>query len=200
MNLKRWTFALVSCLFFLTIGLISTTHAQTNVALVDIGKVFQNHPQFSQQLDQLRTQADQFKATTQQLQQQFMTKAEELNLFDKNSQDYRDRETKLAQESAEMEVEQRSKMRDLLTAEARLHFDTYNEIQRYISQYCQERGIKLVIRYDSEPMKPNDSASIMQRVNSGVVFSRSDKDITQKIIERITQVRSAANPAGTLNK
>ena len=129
-----------------------------------------------------------------------MAKAEELNQYDKNSQDYRQRETKFAQESAEMEVGQRSKMRDLLTAEARLHFDTYNEIQQYISQYCQERGIQLVIRYDSEPIKPNDPASIMQRVNSGVVFSRAGKDITENVIERITQVRNAATPNGTLNK
>ena len=200
MNFKRSTLALVSSQVILALGLISTADAQTNVGLVDISKVFKNHPQFSQQLDQLKSQADQFKVATQQLQQSFMAKAEDLNQYDKNSPDYRQMEAKLAQESAEMEVGQRSKMRDLLTAEARLHFDTYNEIQQYISQYCQERGIQLVIRYDSEPMKPNDPASIMQRVNSGVVFSRAGKDITEDVIERITQVRNAAKPNGTLNK
>ena len=200
MNFKRSTLALVSSQVILALGLISTADAQTNVALVDISKVFKNHPQFSQQLDQLKIQADQFKAATQKLQQDFMAKAEDLNQYDKNSQDYRQREATLAKESAEMEVVQRTKMRDLLTAEARLHFDTYSEIQQYISQYCQERGIQLVIRYDSEPMKPNDPTSIMQRVNSGVVFSRAGKDITENIIERITQVRNAATPNGTLNK
>lgn len=200
MNFKRSTFALVSSIVVLTLSTASTASAQTNVALVDIGKVFETHPHFSQQLDQLKTQADQFKASTQQLQQQFMAKAEELNQFNKNSEEYRQMEAKLAQESAEMEVEQRSKMRDLLTAEARLHFDTYNEIQQYISQYCQERGIQLVIRYDSQPMNQDDPASIMQRVNSGVIFNRPGKDITEKIIERILQVRNAANPSGTINK
>ncbi|MCH2183248.1 MAG: OmpH family outer membrane protein [Mariniblastus sp.] len=200
MNFKRSTFALVSSFSLLILSLAATASAQTNVALVDIGKIFKNHPQFSQQLDQLKTQADQFKASTQQLQQQFMSKAEDLNQFNKNSEEYRQMEAKLAQESAEMEVEQRSKMRNLLTAEARLHFDTYNEIQQYISQYCQERGIQLVIRYDSQPMNQNDPASIMQRVNGGVIFNRPGKDITEKIIERILQVRNAQNPSGTLNK
>lgn len=200
MNFKRWTSALVLCQLGLALGLISTVNAQTNVALVDIGKVFKNHQQFTQQLDQLKTQADEFKAASQMLQQQFMMKAEGLNQYLKDSQEYRDTEAKLAKESAEMEVQQRAKMRDLLTAEARLHFDTYNEVQKYISDYCQERGIQLVIRYDSEPMKMSDPASIMQRVNSGVVYNRAGKDITMNIIERITQVRSAANPSGRLNQ
>ena len=111
MSFKRSTFALVSSIVVLTLSTASTASAQTNVALVDIGKVFETHPHFSQQLDQLKTQADQFKASTQQLQQQFMAKAEDLNQFNKNSEEYRQMEAKLAQESAEMEVEQRSKMR-----------------------------------------------------------------------------------------
>ena len=171
MKITRWIAATVVCHSIFFAGLLASSQAQTKVVLVDIGQVFKNHPQFSAGLAELKSKADRFQAEGQQLQKQLIAKAEALELeFEKESDDYRDREALLAKESATMEVDQRSKMRELLKQEALLHFDTYVEISEVVSQYCQEFGIQLVLRFNREEMDPNNPNSIMQRVNGGVVF------------------------------
>lgn len=201
MNLQKWITRFVLCQCMIAIGMVSSAQAQTNVAIVDIGLIFKNHPEFTQRLEQLKRQADEFKATAQQTQQQFIQRAEVLNNYEKDSQEYRDIEAKLAKESAELEVTHRAKMRDMLTAEAELHHRTYNEVKQFVSQYCDERGIKLVLRYNSEAMSEDNPRTIMQQVNGFVVYSRNDKDITTAIIQRISQVKgSAQRPSNTTNR
>lgn len=198
MNVMRWTATLT--IFFLTlVGLSAGVQAQTKVALVDVGLVFKSHPYFSAQLAELRSKADQFKAESQQLQQKLMRQAEGLSQYEKESDEYRDQEAMLAKETATLEVDQRAKMRDLLKEEAQLHFDTYVEISNLISQYCDEYGIQLVLRFNSEQMNPKDPRTIMQQVNGGVVYHSNAADITRNVIQRVAQSRQASTP-GTSNR
>ena len=200
MNVTRWTATTIICHLVLVFGLSLDLQAQTKVALVDIGMVFKSHPQFSAELANLKSQADQFKAESQQLQQQLMQKAEVLNQFEKESNEYRDEEARLAKESATMEVDQRAKMRDLLKREAQLHFDTYVEISNTISKFSEEYGIQLVLRFNSDEMNPKDPRTIMQRVNGGVVFHSNAANITNDIVQRIAQTGRQASNAGNTNR
>ena len=193
MNVMRWIAVTVVCHIVLASGFAATANAQTKVALIDIGLVFKSHPNFSSELAQLKSQADQFKAESQQLQQQLLQKAEGLSVYEKESEEYRDEEARLAKESATMEVEQRGKMRTLLTREAQLHFDTYVEISNVISGFCEEQGIQLVLRFNSEEMNRKDARTIMQKVNGGVVFYSQTADITNDIIKRIGQRQAMKN-------
>ena len=200
MNVMRWTAITVFCQLVMAVGFVSDINAQTRVALVDIGRVFKSHPEFSSELATLKSRADQFKTESQQLQQQLMQKAEVLNQFEIESDDYRDHEAKLAKESATMEVEQRNKMRNLLKREAELHFHTYIEISEAVSQYCEEYNIQLVLRFNSDEMNPKDPRSIMQQVNGGVVFHSQTADITTAIIQRVAGGKRQATTNGTTNR
>lgn len=124
-----------------------------------------------------------------------------LNQWEKDSPEYREKEAELAKESATLEVSQRAKMRELLTEEARLHFDTYVEVTNFISQYCQENGYQLVLRFNSEKMDPKDPQSIMQRVNGSVIYHNTANDITNVVTQRIIQANgSASHPPDNLKR
>ena len=195
MKTMRWIAPAIICLTFL-LGPISESFGQTKVALIDIGLVFKNHPDFSNQLKGLREQAEAFRVETQQIQQGFNQKTAVLEQFNKDSSEYRTKEAELAQESAKLEVDARNRMREMLTQEAVLHFDTYVEVSDIISKYCADNGIQLVLRYNSEAMDQKNPESIMQRVNGSVVYHDASKDITQTIVQRILQTKTAANPTG----
>ncbi len=169
----------------------TTAQAQTNVALVDIGMIFKSHPVFGQQLEGLRQEAEQFKAQTQQMKQDLLREAQGLQEYEPTSPEYKAEETRLAQKSAAKEVEQRNKMRDLMKMEAQLHFDTYNEIKAMISEYAQKQGVRMVMRYNSQEIDPAVPASIMQKVNSSIVFHTNQKDITQEIVGQIARTYAA---------
>ena len=195
MNTKRRIATTVLSTLVVLFAFAANANAQTKVALVDIGLIFKNHPQFSNSLGELRSQAEAFKAESQQLQQQLLRKADQLNQYEKESVEYQDLEASLAKESASLEVDQRAKMRDLLKDEAQLHFNTYVEVSNFISEYCQEYGIQLVLRFNSEDMDRKNPQSIMQRVNGGVVFHSQTADITSLIVERIAQGTNSARTA-----
>lgn len=179
------SFTLVG-LFLLTIC-VSSAAAQTKVAVVDIGLVFKSHPSFSQQLESLKSEADNFKAETRDLQAKLMEKAGVLRNYQPDSDEFRQAETELAKESAALEVEQRNKLRSLMEREAKLHYDTYIQIQRAVATFCEQRAIQLVIRHDSTKMDPEQPATIMQKVNSKIVFHRPNNEITQQIVAMVAQ-------------
>ncbi len=178
------------------VGLAKPALAQTSVALIDIGKVFKSHPVFGQQLQALKTEAEQFKAETQQLQQALQIEAQGLQGLEPSSAEFKAEETRLAQKSAAKEVEQRGVMRELMKREARLHFDTYNEVKQVIANHCEKAGVRMVLRYNSAAMDESDPAVIMQKVNGSVVFHTNQKDITQDVVTQIVQLKAASLDAG----
>ena len=177
--------------------LSSVSYAQTKVAIVDIGKVFKGHPSFTRALDTLKSEADAFKANNIKAQQDLMAKAEGLKSFKPGSPDYAKAESQLAQESATLEVKSRNRMRELMLQEARLHFDTYQQVQSVIEAYCDSQEIQLVLRYNSEKLDPNNAQSVMQKVNSFVVYNQSTNDITDVIIR---QLAGQANAGGGVQR
>lgn len=180
-------------------GLSTSAIAQTNVALVDVGKIFKSHPVFGQQLEALRQEAEQFKVETRQMQQALMKEASVLKNYEQDSAEFKAEESRLAQKSAAREVQQRSVMRDLMKKEAQLHFDTYNEIKQVIADYAQQSGIRMVMRYNSMPLDPSVPASIMQKVNGSIVFHTNQKDITDEILSQVVRMK-AASRGGDVNR
>ena len=199
MKTKRLIAALSVCLAATSFFGTTSATAQTKVAIVDIGVIFKSHASFEQQLAALKTEAEQFKTESLRLQQQLMQKAEVLKQYDPGSQDFKNLETKLAQESASMEVAQRDKMRSLMQQEAQLHFKTYSEVNSIIGEFCESSGIQLVLRYNSQEMDPKSPNSVMQRVNGSVVFHNQQNDITPQIVARISQINGTAN-AGAMQR
>ncbi len=193
MTNKQWIVVFLASQLLTVLGILNTATAQTRVAIVDIGEVFKGHPVFSQKLESLKQEAEQFKATSLQLQQSLMQKAEVLKQYTPGSSEFKQAEASLAQESAAMEVDQRDKMRQLMQQEAGLHFDTYAEVNKLIEGYCDQHGIQLVLRFNSEQMDPKNPGSIMQKVNGSVIYHDQDKDITSKIIAQLVQQQGSAS-------
>ena len=180
--------AMVPAILLTTICSIS--QAQTNVAIVDVGQIFKSHPQFDRQLQQLKAEADQFKANSMQLREEMVAKSEQLNAFTPDSEEFKNAETMLAQELAKLEVEQRNAMRKLMQREAKLHFDTYQQVKQTVTDYCAEKGFRLVLRHSTLELDIDNPNSIMQEVNNNIVFFSPGRDITGAIIQKLNGTAS----------
>ncbi len=193
MNKIRWIrFSFVTSLVALgsVIGTAGSSCLAQPTAIIDIRAVFQQHEAFNQQLDLLRKQAEQFQAEAQQAEQRLIQQSESLRQYAPSSQEFRNGESQLAQQAAVLEVSQRNKMQEMMRAEARLHFDAYQQVRAVVTEQCEQRGVNLVLRFRNDPMDPQNAESVMQRVNSSVVFFRSDLDLTASVVAAIRQ-RSA---------
>ncbi len=189
---KQWIASFAFCLITTLAG-IGSVSAQTRVAIVDIGAVFKSHPEFPQQLEMLKQEAEQFKADSVAAQQRLVQKSEILKQYAPGSPDFKKAESSLAQESAALEVEQRDQMRKLMQREAQLHFETYAEVNEMIGNYCEQREIQLVLRFNGQPMDPKVPGTIMQKVNGSIIYYQPEKDITQQIIAQLVQLKGSAS-------
>ncbi len=199
MNTKRWIAASLAFLATVFVANLPSAMAQTRVAIVDVGLVFKNHPQFPAQLAALKKEADDFKNVSLQQQQALMQKAEALKQYEPGSPEFKQYESTLAQQSAALEVDQRDKMRNLMRQEAKLHFDTYEQVNRAVVSYCEPRGIQLVLRYNSQKMDPKNPSTVMQRVNASVVYHNQQNDITQSIVSMLEGAETA-NAGSNVNR
>ena len=171
--------------------------AQTKVAIVDVGAIFKQHTSFAAALEALKNQADGFKAEALEAQQSLAQRAKVLQTLLPDSDDFRAKQTELAQKAAALQVEQNGVMQKLMEKEAMLHHETYQQVNELISKYCDARGIQLVLRYSNQEMDLAKPGSVMQRVNSSVVYHNPNYDITQAIVG---QLSVAAKDAGLLER
>lgn len=180
---------------FILVGPIfnSQLDAQSGVVVVDIKALFKAHPVFNQQLEMLRQAAETHQADMMAAQQKLSRKAELLNQYDRQSMEFREAEAELAREAAAMEVEARNKMFSLTQAEAKLHFDTYQQINQIVAEYCQQQDFNLVLRHSPVEMTPTNPDSVMQGVNNQVIYLRPNRDITNEIQKRILQETQSAH-------
>ena len=197
MNIKRWIAVSFASLAITALFSINAASAQTKVAIVDVGAIFKQHTSFAAALEALKNQADGFKAEALKAQQSLAQRAKVLQTLLPDSDDFRAKQTELAQKAAALQVEQNGVMQKLMEKEAMLHHETYQQVNELISKYCDARGIQLVLRYSNQEMDLAKPGSVMQRVNSSVVYHNPNYDITQAIVG---QLSVAAKDAGLLER
>jgi hypothetical protein len=172
---------------FAMLGQFSSALAQSGIVVVDIKALFKAHTAFNTQLEGLRQLAESQQAETVELQQRLARKAELLRQYDAFSSEFREGEADLAREAAAAEVAMRNKMFNLVKAEAKLHYDTYQQINGLIAEYCQQRDLNLVLRHSPIEMSPANPESVMQGVNHQIIFYRPSRDITADIVSLLTR-------------
>jgi|694.fasta_scaffold94275_1 Skp family chaperone for outer membrane proteins len=178
----------------LSSGLAGSLQAQTSVALLDMAVVFENHPAFKSRLAQLKQDADGLQTAVLQQRQALIKEQENLRLlYQPGSQEFKDKEKELALKVTQLEIDSNDKMRDLMVQEAKLHFEIYSEVNRLVDEYCNQFDIRLVLRFNSATVQPDKPESVMQQVNGAIVYYNPNRDITAAIVQRVAQVRGAAN-------
>lgn len=189
LTVKNISYCFLSAALLL-FGAASSLSAQ-GVAIVDVAAVFKAHQQFTQELDSIRNKAETLRSNAMQAQQEFALKAERLKQLEPTSQEFREAEANLAKEAALLDNNQKDQVRQLMQAEAKLHYDVYQQVNQLIASYCENQSITLVLRYANDSLDESNPESIMQKVNSSIIFHQPGQDITPQIIAMLTQGTSA---------
>jgi Skp family chaperone for outer membrane proteins len=158
----------------------------TNVAVIDIALIFKHHDRFNGQMADIKRDIEQFEAYVRDQQKALKARAEELQTFNATSPEYKSREEALARSQSELQVEIGLKRKNFLEREARVYYHIYKEIESSVRTFATRARIGLVLRFNSDDMKEDDRASVLQGVNRAVVFHQG-LDITTFIIEDLNR-------------
>ena len=162
------------------------------VAVLDVAKVFKENRDFESKMQSIKSTADQLKASIKQKQEAIKQEAGGLQQYEVGSPERNQIEAELVQKQVTLRNEAQQAEVDLLSKEARVYYDTYQQMQTILSSLSAEYGISLVLRFDSEEVDANNRGEVIKGVNRAVVYQQG-LDLTTMVIEKMSNnVASAA--------
>jgi Skp family chaperone for outer membrane proteins len=164
-----------------------------NIALLDIPQVFKNHPGFTQRSEEIKKEMKDLEAQFLDQRKVINDKRAALSQYKVGSPEFERLEKEIANQVANLQVSIEQRRRDILEREAKLYYDTYNEILTYVDAFCKRHNIALVLNHDSEPIDPTDHNSVRRGITRPVIY-QDRIDITPEIIRMINAPRAAVRP------
>jgi Skp family chaperone for outer membrane proteins len=158
-----------------------------NLAVIDIGAVFEKHARFKQQMETLKgeiEQADkQFKADAEAMNQMIS----QLHDMKPDSADYHRLDADLTKRKADFEVSKNLKNKEVMERQSKIYLRTYEEVEDAVKQISKAYNIALVIRYDSKDIDASDPQGILRGIQRPIVFVDKRYDMTQAVIDSLNR-------------
>lgn len=177
----------------------TATPSGVNVALLDVAYIFKNHVGFKQSMDGLRAQKktieDQILADRNRLMEKRKKGSETYKV---GTPGYKQFEQELANEAADAQVKMELQKKELMEQEAQVYLATYNQVVQSVQAIAKQYQISLVLRYDSQPIDPNNPNDILKGINRAVIHQQN-LDITKTVLDMVNRSAPRRPTAGAGN-
>lgn len=172
--------------------------AVRNIAVVDIEYIFKNHLRFKQEMSALRSEAAAVEQWAQREQESIKAIAEQLRDHQPGTPTYNQIDDTLVKRQKDFEAEVIKKRKEFLLREARLHYNTYQEIAKEVQYLAAANGIILVLRFNGQQVDPNSPDDILRYINQLLVYQAPELDLTPIVLQRLnSRAQSATTSAST---
>jgi Skp family chaperone for outer membrane proteins len=162
------------------------------VAVVDIAKIFKNHVRFKQQMEEMKGRVEAAENDVKQYQETIKRKADELKTFNPGSPEYKRAENDLLKMQGDLQLKVNLQKKEFMEQERRVYFGISREIDECVKQIAMQNGIVLVLRYNGEPVDPNNQEDVLRGINKTIVYSHPQMDITNYVGTELN--RAAGGP------
>jgi len=167
----------------------------SSVALIDINFVFSKHERFKQRGEVLAKKIQGLQKELAEKEQQILKQRERLKDFAPGSPDYKRLEEEIAREISDHQVTKQLKQKETREEEARILYETYEEIVAEIRRLAARSGCTLVLRFDSQEIDQRNPAAVQAGVNRMVIYHGADMDMTPYVVEALNASAAASRPA-----
>jgi len=172
----------------------TSAKAANPVVVLDVAKVFKEHSRFKKDMEMMTGEAKAFQESLKQQEAQLRQLLEQRNLQKIGSPEYARLDEQMTRISSDGQVRVQMKKKELMVREAKIYYKYYAELQGYVTQFANQHGISLVLRWNSTEIDPDNRVSVQQGIARGVVYQRS-LDITGLMIAKVNEGAPAADTA-----
>lgn len=168
--------------------------AEAKIAIVDVSKVFESHPEQKKANETLKKEAERRKAEYEALLQAIQDLKAEQREVDRSSTRWAELEREVLKKKEEAKVRGRDSERAMNEQAVEVMREFLVEIEDTIEKYCRQNGITICLKSDAGP--PMERG--MDLALKSVVYHDASVDITDeisKIIQR-KQPGGAGTPGG----
>jgi len=193
----------------LTTGMIAPAVAQTpsaghQIAIVDMGEIFQNCVRYKAAIEGMKTQTlaleGQFKADYENLKKM----AEEMKALQPGSPDFRKREAEIGKLELDFKFRNAQARKDFEDRINGVQFSLYREIDAVVKEIAVANNIALVMRHNTNQVNGNDPQQVLRAINQSVVYYNPGLDITKLVLSKLnanaTPIPTGPNPPLNVNR
>jgi len=172
----------------------------TPVAVVDMEHILDNHPTFTAQMEAMKAEFQQTMKDFEERRKKLSESVQQLNSqLNSDSPEFKQREEAIVSQESKLRLDAKNKQEEFDERQARLMYDTYNQIVNGVSIAAQYYKFDLVVRYNrkqSTQMNPKKPQSVLYGADREVIYFNKDNDLTDVVIGLLKRDIPAA-PAAT---
>jgi Skp family chaperone for outer membrane proteins len=156
-----------------------------DIALVDMVKLFNADKDYVAQREELQKEVAEAQKTLQEKQQALLQLQEEGRKAKPNSEEQKRIGEELRQKARDAEMFRQNHVNKVLETEKNLNIKTWRTINERIQRFADDRGIRLVVRYTSQPVDDSKSPQeVLALINQDVVY-QNGLDVTEDILQTL---------------
>lgn len=171
-------------------------HMASPVAILDLPYLFRNHLRFKQMDEVLKQEIGNAEAqfmTEQKAMKELVTRLQELKA---GTPEYKQLEEELAKRDADMQLRVNIMKKNFAEKKAKNYFEVYQEVMRYVTYHSQQAGIVLVLNFNGDPVDGTNPQSVIQGLNSTVLYKHPGVDITPVVLDLCNRQVNVGIPNG----
>lgn len=189
--------AMVLCASSASLAQAQQRGAAPEVALIDLNYIFKNHTGFKAQKAELQSAVDMTQIDIRSRQERVKQMQVKLQEYAQGSPDFKTVETAITKEIADLNLSVQLERKRFIEREAEMAYNLYKQVLGEVTYYSRQTGIRLVLRFNGEPLDMNKPEHVIEQINRDVVYHEGTIDITPVILQRLnSQVPASANRQG----
>jgi Skp family chaperone for outer membrane proteins len=161
-------------------------HGQ-NIAVIDVGLIFEKHNRFNAQMAQLKTEIEQTEAGWKKEAQDINAMIEQIKTLKPDSPEYHRLEADITKRQADLKVTQQLQNKALMEKQSKIYLATYREVEGAVTELCHRFNVSLVIRYSSKGIDGSDPQEILRGIQRPIVYVDKQYDITGDILNSLNR-------------
>lgn len=163
------------------------------IAVVDVGYIFKNHQGFLARMESMKGEVSGIEQQLEADRQNIVKMEQGKANYKPGTPEYSQMDDKIATARASFQLKMQKMQKEFLAKEAKVYYDTYQEVSQMITNYARYQKIGLVLRFNGEPADPLRRETVLREINKPVQFHDSI-DITPDILALLNR-NAPQNPA-----
>jgi len=173
--------------------------AVPSIALVDVNYIFKKDLRLKAQLKELQNEGEAvqkgFENELRDLQEQSKQLGGPTG-FKPGTPEYTQLEEKLVTLKSGIQGKVALKRKEFVQREAKLYYNAYREISDEVTNFCQQRGIAMVMNFNGDAIDPENPDTVARGIQNKCVYYNRSLDITPYILQRFEKPLSASQQNG----
>jgi len=167
--------------------------ARQLVGLIDVQYIYKNYPRFADRMSELKVKIQQSEAEIKAKQEAIKVLEERLKLCTIGTPEHTELEQKITADKAEAAASVASLKKAFMREEARLYYESYQEIQEEVEAHARKHRMAVVLKVTDTPVNVGNPPEVLQRINSQVVWSDNRCNITRAVLQQLVEKSKASD-------